>query len=252
MLAEPIPLKAMGRFNHEAVAVDPNSGIVYETEDAGDSLIYRFIPNTPQRLIDGGRLQALSIEGRPSLDTRNWDTQSVTPGTPMAVRWIDLEDIDAPENDLRLRGFEQGAARFARGEGMWYGREAIYFACTNGGLEKAGQIWRYMPSPHEGTPREADQPGQLELFVEPNDPGLVENADNLTVAPWGDLILCEDGGGDQFMVGVTPEGKLYKFGHNVGNQSEFAGATFAPDGSTLFVNIQGAGITLAITGPWRS
>ena len=28
----------MGRFNHEAVAVDPQSGIVYETEDRGDGL----------------------------------------------------------------------------------------------------------------------------------------------------------------------------------------------------------------------
>ena len=250
-LARPVALKAMGRFNHEAVAVDPASGVVYQTEDAGDGLIYRFIPNTPGRLAEGGRLQALSIVDQPSLDTRNWETATATPGTALATQWIDLDDIQAPDNDLRLRGFDQGAARFARGEGMWYGNDAVYFACTNGGSARCGQIWRYVPSPAEGTPDEAAQPGRLDLFVEPNDPGLIENADNLTVTPWGDLIVCEDGSGEQFLVGITPAGTIYKFAHNAVSDSEFAGATFAPDGSTLFVNIQGDGLTLAITGSWQ-
>jgi secreted PhoX family phosphatase len=64
--------------------------------------------------------------------------------------------------------------------------------------------------------------------------------------------LCEDGSQTQFLVGVTREGKLYKFAKNVLNTSELAGATFSPDGSTLFVNIQSPGMTLAITGPWQS
>jgi secreted PhoX family phosphatase len=250
-LARPVPLIAMGRFNHEAVAVDPASGIVYQTEDTADSLLYRFLPNQPQRLAEGGRLQALAVVDQASLDTRNWERQTVTPGTTLATRWIDLDDVEAPDNDLRLRGFDQGAARFARGEGMWYGNEAVYFACTSGGRAQKGQIWRYAPSTFEGAPDEHSNPGLLELFVEPNDAGLVDNADNLTVTPWGDLILCEDGSGDQFLVGITPDGAIYKFAHNAVSDSEFAGATFSPDGSTLFVNIQGDGLTLAITGPWQ-
>lgn len=51
---------------------------------------------------------------------------------------------------------------------------------------------------------------------------------------------------------MTPAGKLYKLGHNVFNKSEFAGATFSPDGGELFVNIQNPGITLAIRGPWNT
>jgi hypothetical protein len=249
---EPVPLVHMGRFNHEAVAVDPASGIVYQTEDRHDGLIYRYIPDVPGDLAQGGRLQALVLQGRSSLDTRNWEQQTVQPGVPMAVTWIDLEDIQAPEDDLRLRGFDAGAARFARGEGMWYGESAVFFACTNGGRAKKGQIWRYVPSADEGTRAEANAPGTLELFVEPNDGAIIDNADNLTVAPWGDLIVCEDGSGDQFLVGVTPAGDIYKFARNAMNDSELAGATFAPDGSTLFVNIQHAGLTLAITGPWKS
>lgn len=251
VLAEPVALKAMGRFNHEAIAVDPVSGVVYLTEDRGDGLVYRFIPNVPGHLREGGVLQALAIIDQPSLDTRNWDTATVAVGDQLRVEWIDLDEIDAPTDDLRYRGFGDGAARFARGEGMWYGEGAVYFACTNGGSERKGQIWRYTPSGAEGTADEAQSPGTLELFVEPNDGALIDNADNLTVTPWGDLIVCEDGSGEQFLVGVTPEGELYRFARNAISNSELAGATFSPDGTTLFFNIQHEGLTLAVTGPWN-
>ena len=251
-LTSAVPLKAMGRFVHEAVAVDPHSGIVYETEDRGDGLLYRFIPDKPGHLADGGRLQVLRVKDHHGLDTRNWNRRQVLPGHSFEIEWVEMDDVESPNDDLRYRGFEdEGAARFARGEGMWWDKGWIYFVCTNGGLNKKGQVWRYSPSPDEGKPGEKNRPGKLELFIEPNDGSLVENADNLTVAPWGDLILCEDGPEEQFLVGVTPEGLLYKLGRNVFNNSEFAGSTFSPDGTTLFVNIQNPGITLAITGPWQ-
>lgn len=55
-LASPEPIIGMGRFNHEAVAVDPATGIVYQTEDAHDGLIYRYIPNVKGDLLKGGKL----------------------------------------------------------------------------------------------------------------------------------------------------------------------------------------------------
>ena len=256
-LAQPRPLRAMGRFRREAVAVDPRSGIVYQTEDLADGVIYRFIPAQPGRLAAGGKLQALGVRDKKSLDTRNWeeDGTRVGPEFPksqqLAVEWTDLTDVEAPEDDLRIRAFAAGAARFARAEGMWFGRDAVYWACTNGGRIKAGQIFRYVPSPQEGTPGERRAPGTLELFIEPNDSNLLENADNVTMAPWGDLILCEDGPKQQHIVGVTPAGRLYHFARNAADAFEFAGACFSPEGSTLFVNVQGAGRTFAITGPWR-
>nr|MCU0354491.1 DUF839 domain-containing protein [Cytophagales bacterium] len=97
--------------------------------------------------------------------------------------------------------------------------------------------------------REKDAPGKLELFVEPNNTDLVKSCDNLTIAPWGDLIVCEDDS-HPFVVGITPRGEFYRVAENVGFQSEFAGGVFSPDGSTYFVNIQHAGLTLAVTGPW--
>ena len=251
-LADPVPLKAMGRFNHEAIAIDAASGAVYLTEDRNDSCLYRFLPTTPGKLAEGGRLQALALASLESADTRNWSKgkPAIVEGQQQAVRWIDLDEVEAPKDDLRYRAFEAGAARFARGEGMWTGEDGIYFACTSGGRAHAGQIFRYVPSADEGTDAESGKPGTLELFVEPNDVELVKNADNLTVAPWGDLVVCEDRSDPVVrLVGVTPAGKLYTLG-NTPTRGEFAGATFSPDGTTLFVNLQSRGLTLAITGPW--
>lgn len=250
-LTDPLPLKAMGRFNHEAVAVDPRTGIVYQTEDRNDGLIYRFIPNEKGKLNKGGKLQALVIKGEKSRDTRNWDAQPFAVGNPVEVEWIDLENVDAPDDDLRHRGFEKGAARFARGEGMWHGDDEIYFACTSGGKSKTGQIFKYIPSKFEGTDKEADMSGKLELFVEPNDTDLLRHCDNLTVAPNGHVVFVEDTSHPR-IVGITPDGKFYHLGENVGYKSEMAGVVFSPSGKTLFVNIQHVGLTLAITGPWKS
>lgn len=244
------PIKSMGRFNHEAMAVDPRSNVIYLTEDDSQGLLYRFIPNTPGQLLDGGKLQALVVYDQPKLDTRNWNRQTVQPNEAMPVKWMDLHGID--EDDLRFRGHAGGAARFARGEGMWYGNNAVYFACTNGGSDKKGQIWKYVPSTFEGSNMERSQPGTLELFVEPNNGNIIKKADNLTVAPGGDLVVCEDGGGDNYLLGITQSGNVYRIGCITMKDSKLTGATFSPDGSTLFMNIQQDGLTLAITGPWRS
>ena len=249
-LQQATPLKAMGRFNREAVAVDAESGIVYQTEDQSDGLLYRYIPEIPGRLEAGGEVQALVVKDRPSLDTRNWAERNVYPGSPMDVEWITLDDVTAPSDDLRFRGFGNGAARFARAEGIWYGNREIYIVCTNGGPAKQGQVWRYKTKQNTYGSGVADT---LELFVESNDSLLLENGDNITIAPWGDLIICEDGVdgiGHNRVVGITPTGEMYEIVRNMKSTGEFAGICFSPDGTTLFVNMQLEGSTLAITGDW--
>jgi uncharacterized protein len=251
-LVDPIPLKPMGRMRHEAVAYEPKSGIIYQTEDRYDGMLYRFIPNERQKLAAGGKLQALRIKDQKRADTRNWFSAEPTfkTGEKHAVEWVDIQNVESPDDDLRYQGYYDGnCARFARGEGTWTGKDAIYFACTNGGKKRKGQVWRYHPSASEGTAGETKQPGHVELFIEPNDGALVENCDNLTMAPWGDLIICEDGTNPQCLVGVRPDGSIYKLGRT--SISELAGACFSPDGTTLFVNVQTPGMTVAITGPWK-
>jgi secreted PhoX family phosphatase len=245
----PIPLKAMGRFNHEAVAVDPATGIVYETEDRGDGLFYRFIPQKPGNLKAGGILQALAIKGRPSVNTSNNSGITIPVGQTLEVEWVTIDDPD-PVSDsaptgTRFQGKAKGAATFTRGEGIWFGNNELYFICTDGGPFRLGQVWRYVPG------QSAQDGGTLTLFVESTDKAELENPDNIVVSPFGDLFVCEDGDDDQFVVGITPAGELYQFARNAINDRELAGACFSPDGQTMFVNIQTPGITFAIWGPWN-
>jgi secreted PhoX family phosphatase len=247
-----VPLKAMGRFVHEAVAVDPATGIVYETEDRSPTAgFYRFIPATRGRLAAGGRLQMLAVEGR-----RNYDTgtgQKI--GAPLPARWLDIAEPDPKGSNISTavfdQGYAQGAARFARLEGCWYGDRSIYFHATNGGDALVGQVWRYRPT--------AADRGELVLVFESPSRDVLDYPDNIAVSPRGGIVICEDGEGEQYLRGLTPEGAIFDLGKNLLNQSEFAGACFSPDGGVLFVNIQGstldsgavAGRTLAIRGPWE-
>jgi hypothetical protein len=245
------PIRDMGRFSHEAVAVDPATGIVYETEDAGSSSgFYRFIPNVPGRLEFGGVLQMLGIHGSPQYDTRTGQGQ----GIRRAVSWHDVMTPDANplSGSVFNQGFTAGGARFARLEGAWWGDGVVYFVSTSGGNVGQGQIWAYEPGANE-----------LYLVFESPNQAVLNAPDNICVSPRGGLVLCEDGSGTEFLHGLTIDGQIFQFCQNsvvlngerngfVGNftGSEFAGATYSPDGAWLFVNVQSPGITFAITGPW--
>ena len=255
-LVDPVPLKAMGRFNHEAACVDPRTGIVYETEDREDGLLYRFLPNAKGELAKGGRLEALAIDG--VADSRNWNGTSIKRGDALRCRWIPLDNPEAPDDDLRKRGAKAGATLFARGEGIWWdsgrapGQGSFYFTCTSGGAVRGGQVFRYAPAANEGTSGESDAPGQISLFYESADLAYFNLGDNLTVMPTGHLMICEDQYTDitdNHLRGITPGGKAYTFAKSR-VQTEFAGACFSPDGSTMFVNFYAPTMTLAITGPW--
>lgn len=250
-LSKPIPIKQMGRFRHEAVAFDKKSGAVYQTEDRKDGMIYRYLPKQKTKLLKGGKLQALAFKDSASLDTRNWDDTTILKNKSYKVEWIDIKDVRSQNDDLRYQGFEKGCARFARPEGMWENDGEIFFTCTSGGKNGLGQIWKYVPSPYEGTSDEHKEAPKLELFFESNNSKSLDMCDNITVAPWGDIVICEDGRGVDYLVGIKPDGTSYKIAKNAMNSSEFAGACFSSDGNILFVNIYKPTITLAITGPWE-
>ena len=107
-------------------------------------------------------------------------------------------------------------------------------------------MWRYIPNPDGKT-------GELTLFYESPGADHFDTADNLSITPWGDLMICEDGPGDQYLRLLSQDGQVRDFARNAHEgQSEFAGACFSPDGWIMFVNVQEPGITFAISGPWNT
>lgn len=233
------PLIGLGRFNHEAAAVDPVTSIVYLTEDRGDSLLYRFVPSEYGDLKSPGTLEALKLSDWPSgVNTATGFLALLN--QPLAAEWV---TIDAPNPDtdtVRAEGASKGAALFSRGEGCWFADGLIYFVCSNGGDLRAGQVFAYDPA--------ADS---LTLVVESTDRALLDAPDNITVGPDGRLYLCEDGSGGDNIVSVDHDGSLAILAQNIWSSSEWAGACFSPAGNVMFVNMQGDGLTFAIKGPWR-
>lgn len=245
------PLKAMGRFKHEAIAVDPATGVVYLTEDSSRaSGFYRFIPRKRGNLASGGQLQMLQVKGTPDVRTGQ------KPGTSYTASWVDISDPDPPEaekNEIAVhqQGVAKGGTTFARLEGCLYGNGRIYFDSTTGGDKLLGQVWEYLPL-------SGDQ-GRLTLLHESGDPFALNMPDNLCLDKAGKVIICEDNKDSVQKSEVhlrimnrdglfgTPLAKNIYPGFEKG---EFAGATFSPDFKTLFVNIQDPGLTLAIWGPW--
>lgn len=275
------PIVGMGRFAHEAAAVDAATGIVYMTEDsAGKSGFYRYVPDVRPgargTLALGGVLQMARVQGvsnanlaRAALDAR------------LLLEWVDIADPDQARGNATgpngetvsnaagpfVQGWTQGALRMNRGEGIWYTPGKMVVMDTAGGAVARGSIW------------ELELATQTLRCIYASPGALVGNmGDNLTVSPRNAILICEDAstaatdcfGVGQRLMGLTAQGNAYIFAKNnvllnqvqlavAGKQTylagdhranAFAGACFDPTGRYLFVNIQTPGITFAITGPW--
>ncbi len=235
------PLRGYGRFRHEAVAVDPRSNIAYLTEDQSDGCLYRFVPTHREEPFVG-KLQALR-----ALDAPNYDT-SEKMATDRAVRvdWVDIREPDPKEDTVRDEARSSGALRVCRGEGIAFHDDALVFTATTGGIAGRGQIFR-LPVGGEG-PHESQQ--HLELLAEANEATQIDGPDNVTVAPWGEVFFAEDGSGEQFIRAIGIDGRVRDIARNARSSSELSGVCFSPDGSTLFVNLQRDGLTVAVRGPF--
>ena len=243
-LNEAIPLKKMGRFRREAVCINPLNGDVFQTEDRDNGLFYKYIPKIKNKLEKGGQLQAMKIQGFNGKSTANWTKSIFEKNQKYKVEWINIKNYNSPKDNLRNQGRNKGCATFARGEGMYYYNGSIYFTATTGGKNRLGQIWKYNIS--------TEDYDTIELIFESSSKSELNMPDNIIVAPWGDIIICEDGKGRDRLVGIKPNGEIYYIASNALNNAEFAGVTFSPDGSVLFVNIYNPTMTLAISGPWDS
>ncbi len=242
----PEPITGMGRFPHEAVAVDPRTGACYLTEDASGpyGLVYRYEPNDTSRaygaLHDGGALTAMScsVYGIHVPDLATFSD----PGTTLRVDWVPVPDPLAATLSTRKQFADTEVTRARKFEGTFWGDNRAYIVCSFREGVHAGQVWSYHPG---------HQTLRLEVFLPIDDTDLPgDSPDNICVSPYGGLILAEDGSGIQYLLCVDDDGEASAFARNARDDSEFTGCVFSPDRRTLFANIQEPGITFAITGPF--
>jgi secreted PhoX family phosphatase len=272
-----LPFKKLGRFLHEAGAVDPTTGVVYLTEDEGPDGFYRFVPEQPGHLRQGV-LQMLRVKKKDKYNTITGQTV----GEVLDSDWVTIEHPNpksAEDNASAVfkQGRAKGAAKFLGGEGCTMRGDSVVFGSSEGGDIGRGQVWQYTPRTKIGTRREH---GDLELLYESADKRELDGPDNMCTSPGGAIVIAEDGNlRNNYVRALLPNGSLINIAQNlVGIQrhyleasgklydptvpddgpsagdgigfGEFAGPRFSPDGKWLFVNIQVPGITCAITGNW--
>jgi secreted PhoX family phosphatase len=259
---KPTPIKALGRFAHESVVVDPGSHVIYQTEDAGspNGLLFRWIPPRWALPLHGGRLRRLPDDAG-KLEAAKASTRwgqfvpdlsvATEPGTKYRIKWVPVPDRDATSSPVRMQ-FEE-ITRSRKLEGMWWGDGGAYFvasfARTSDGsaAQHDGQVW-FLDPDHDTI--------ELKLhfaYTETDQDNDPDGPDNITVSAYGGLIIAEDGEGVQHLVGTTDDGEAFFFARNEDTveNSEFTGPTFSRDRKILFANIQTPGTSFAIQGPFR-
>ncbi|AGP58755.1 alkaline phosphatase PhoX [Streptomyces rapamycinicus] len=265
---DPKPIKALGRYAHEAVVVDPGRGHLYLTEDASgpNGLLYRWVP--PHGFEHGrGKLDTLKDDAGVLQAPKCYDSggnfvddlsRATRTGTVYGVDWEPVPDRDAKSVSVRKQFKDGEITRARKLEGMWWADGGAYivssFAREESPVQHDGQVWFYDPKRRTLTLKVL-----LGVNPDPSKDGAFDGPDNITVSPYGGLVIAEDGEGIQHLFGATEDGRTYPIARNdlnIGSAeepefSEFTGVVFSPDGSTLYANIQVPGIMLAITGPWR-
>lgn len=239
-----IELPQLGTFGHEAAVVDPFTGIVYLTEDTGDSRFFRWVPDVTPAFgerpdFDNGRLQVMALTGSEA-------ALGAGPAT-----WIDVDAFDP--STYR----PEGSTSFVRGEGLWYHDRVVYWVAST-----FSQIFAY-----------DTRTDTQEILHDPAVVGSAMNdADNLCVHPLtGDLYITEDAPqsiGIDILIITAPDADGARTvapviraapGQHAG--SEFTGPVFDPSGTRFYFSSQrmtspndatnvAAGVVYEVTGPF--
>ena len=259
----PKPIKALGRYAHESLAVDPREGRIYLTEDAS-SPERAAVPLHPAAKGAAPAPRLAEEAGRRRRQARR-DAGVHAPRHLRArpVRRDQARD-DVPRQvahgarprrrdaSTRTQFTHDQITRSRKLEGMWWGDGGAYFvasfARTSDGsaAQHDGQVWFLDPR---------DDTIELKLhfaYTPADQDSNPDGPDNITVSAYGGLIIAEDGEGKQHLVGSTERGKTFFFARNDHpDDSEFAGPNFSHDRSILFANVQSPGYVFAIRGPFK-
>ena len=287
----PEPIKAWGRFPHEAVVIEPSRTRAYLTEDASgpNGLFYRWSAPSGYRLRphiadalgpNDGTLEALVVLDRDGsvLPDLAYVT-SAQLGRPFETRWKNVPDRQAATTSIRKQFADGEVTRSKKLEGAWGDEDGAYFVASFAfgasdlpadATKHDGQLWYY---------RYADQTLTLKAYFPYNEklhaetPGweqtlsrsidlAFDGPDGCHVSPYGSLVLTEDGNTANHVLSWSEETGAQAIARNQivleqsssgGNvYSEMTGPCFSPDGRLLFANVQEPGHCFAIRGPWST
>jgi len=227
-----IKIPNLGMFNHEAAAVDPETSIIYQTEDTSESGFYRFIPEKKITTMGElskvkGKFQVMSIQSKNK------------------VVWNDVNDpLARPNKKIDLMKRKQNKKikykKFKRGEGAWYHDGQVYFATTS-----TNQIWSYDIAKET-----------CKILYKGN--GKLKKPDNVTVSNSG-LVMAAEDRDNMEICGISKNNNSafpivrIKDHHK---KSEVTGPAFDPSGTRLYFSSQNGkngkdGITYEVTGPFN-
>jgi len=219
---------ALGRFWHEAAAVDPIHRCIYLTEDQPNGLLYRFTP-TAYPDLEAGQLEAAQI-----LDPLGQG--AISPGQTRPVAWHSIPDPMASSQATRLQ--VANATSFDGGEGCWFQPGALIFS-TKGD----DRVWTIDTSR-----------GEIRILYDraTSSTPILSGVDNVVGLSNGDVYIAEDGG-DLQIVALTPSGQVVPVLQLTGQpSSEITGPALSPDGGRLYFSSQRTpGTTYEVTGPFE-
>jgi secreted PhoX family phosphatase len=215
---------ALGRFKHEAAAVDPGGRRIYLSEDEVDGGFYRFTPSSYP-------------------DLRSGTLEVATVGSGGLVRWSRVPDPAA--SSVPTRRQVPGITLFTRSEGLWFDSGVVYLATTGDNRIRA----------YNTATGVMDVVYDAAVIANPPLTGV----DNITVSRSRDLFVCEDNGSSQLDIGIiTPSRVVAKFLTATGSLhtgSELTGVVFDPSGKRMYFSSQrgfgGRGGVLEVSGPFR-
>ena len=197
------------------MAIDSERRVFYMTEDMPDGRFYRWVPTAgdwpagaARANMNQGLLQVLKVEG---------DVADALNG-PVRYSWVNAANPNAPQMENRL----PETTAFDGGEGVWYQNDRVFF--TTKGDER---LWML-----NTTNQTIEVAYDLTTAKAPNN--ILSGVDNITMTPFGEVLVAEDGGDMQVVV-VYPDGVLVPLLQIVGqDQSEIAGIAFSPDGKRMY------------------
>ena len=215
----------LGSFKHEAVAIDPDHGHAYLTEDQTDGRLYRYTPD--------------SIDSAGIMEFTDGVLEVAIVSPDGSVSWAAVNDANPGLFSEPTRHQVAESTPFDGGEGIWYHEGDLYFT-TKGD----NRVWKYQTTNN-----------QLSILYDraTSPKPILSGVDNVVVSSDGHILVAEDGGNMQIVV-LGPYGDIYPL-VQVENQdySEITGPAINHYGDKIYFSSQRGGsnrlgITYELTG----